>query len=896
MLFNTCLSQTQTLQEQELHDKIKTFDNYLNQATYGEEQFEKRIDIYKKILLLIEDGIGHQERELFVKTLHGLFETRTTHNQARLLLLRNLLHQTLRIAELKSWQQNITHWIKAINTNLEAFALRSGDIIALKDSRVGNYMSVIKPNKTKNVKLVLDTRLDKKLDGVLDGSHLFVIHTDKDKCVLYYGDSITLTPLYAHQKTHAHALKPTSKLAALTTVRRGRTFHELGITHIESNKTGFKLEGMCNSTKNTPVLPSDTIRITHTQTDQAITVKSYAQKKQLGLKKITRFKRGKRITLDEQENKSSCFCIEKISEQKRAELENQQFKQALACAQNTKNLTQKINFYTQLFDLLNKHINPQYSDIVFNKLQALFYERDTKNIVLLKKLRALYAKASLNQYFESRQLEMENFAGHINNDLMPLGLRYGDIISITSQYHTKRVLWAHNQSRFSHGNHLEILAGPNTKEYTQDGPQLFKIEPNKEIKTKKIVEYGDSIRLVALYAGSETINHSLGNGQRLWANPSSYAGKSFYEIVIGPNSCAQAQNGQEVFYFKRPNLGITTKHNPVLPSDIVEIWSREYNRKVWVNNSSLSFKNAHEIFVGPNDDNYLGINRTQNGQQLFKLNNVTRKSTIAIAHANFATHVKRINTHKDYAQKISHAHKLLSYMNKNKDLSETAKEVFLGAIRSLFEKRERKTANELRALIALFKATQNASFESSQKNLAKNCEITLHSEAIGKKLTDKLKLVPKQKTYRAKINVFRELVPLATHAYAKRHALLFVNALTMFTQEHNNMNAHELDMLKILLDKSLAHDYTFLTLPEEKKLLHNLRDTRNDLVFQTQFKKAEAEHGLKQIDAYKAIGKRMSLLSKQHKIKLIKSLKNILGEKVQEAQAAKMALQAIVGS
>ena len=878
----------------------------LDQAVYGQDRYEFRIMQFKKLLSMMNWCTSTQFVHAYINALQGLFTARAKSDLKQLVLLRNLFLKVHRAERLKKFHVQFNEWMYVVNQDLITFALKDGDIVRIRNSQLNEFLYALTTKRVNTGVFSLFLTSDRKMD-VQVGASLFRIRKNSGVGkVVHYSDSVSFEPLYVQVSNFIYTAPEGSAISLISSVRRGKGFNDVGIRWGQTPQGDDYLFTVKRSsdirlreeffTGQVPVLADEEILVIHDGTGKAFTStaesNSYYVKARLSVKKIGllpvayRAKEGSPLL-----SGRLVFALRRVSQEELGHIRHAQFDYLLKWAKEHDVMGDKVAAYEAALHLLTPDIMQAKQDVFAYDLRKLFHEREA-NSKLLRSMRRLFVQAATHNVFESRRLEFEHYVGQINKDLVPLGLQYGAVVRIRSRHQGQRLLWTHGDSRYQSGGHLEVVAGPNDHECVTKGPQLFKIL-SASGKTGTVL-YGDPIEFVALYAGAGTTNGSLGRGQKFWVNPNSYCGKQFYEILVGPNNCNQAQNGQEEF-FLRPHdhfaTSIATRANPVLLDDVLEIWSHQFSRKLWVNPSSLSVENSHEILVGPNDDNYRGVNRTKNGQQLFTIERVVPEQATAIADADFYTRLRLIKRSNIFERRMHAMQDLYLYGSENEVISGETKQAFVEEIQELFSTRQGVDEQQLTRFMGFLAASNTEFFEWEQRKLIHGFAETLAFEKTERLIDHGMAQAGQQRDYVTLIDQYNKLVPLMESKYASRRTKGFIAKLYNLVLQTKSMEARELNALKALLSHALQINYGLEEDNETAPQLVYLYEVNKELTFKAQLAEAAQAQGSQQIRAYKTLLPHAHQMTEKQRIELIRSLKNIFESKINEIKEIRGVLE-----
>ncbi len=868
------------------------FNVTLEQAKYSEGNYATKISLYRELLDMIKEGVSLENQLAFIRALNGLCNARSNQNEQRLTLLRDLLDSALQIDELSRHHRTIRVLTNLINQDLSLFAIKDGDVVRIRHLLTDSYLSM---DYAGNAGAEYLLGLEKSTNSPSTGACLFIVKTKQRGKALWYKDELQLLPLYAKKGYHLKMLAGESTLGLQQTSKRGKKESTLGVH--KRGKDYFTFER--NSLRDGPIASSSTLEIKHPSSDKKITIDTENHEFYVFAKPLRRRMRSfrrKEYTPQQRQraNDWGMFAIEYVSPLELQAIEFNQFDNIMKKADKAKNFTYKIRAYETASNLLNSRTDTTHEERVFAGIQKLFESRQKNNIKDLTHLRSFLCKAYSNTHLESRQAEIGDYLGQLSTDLTPLGIKFGDIVTLQSSHRGKRILWVHGESRFFSDKHLEILAAPPSNAYTKNGPQLFKlVSPNGVTGT---ISYGDQFELWALYAGGGKVQGSLGKGRKIWVNPSSYCGKSFYEAIVGPNNCSQANNGQQLFSFRptEHDLFYKTLHlkNPVIPDHNLELWSQYYQRKVWINQSSLSHHNCHEILVGPNDDNFAGVNRTTNGQQLFQVCRPARKTIAAIANKDFADKLKQYYTFSSDKQKILHLSGMIRYTNTNEHLSRKAKHKLVQIISNLFTSRANMSAQDIHNLKLLLSKGSASTNLASYKNTFDASLTRIETEEVEEAVTKLLEKAEKQATYLAQIEHYQRSIPALKNPLAQGKYIAFLRSVHRIIKQQDILSPQELVSLKGLIDETLTINHPEMQRNEVAlELAADFEATRKELLLTAQLRQASSMHGLEQISQYNEIVSQDQEIPSKQKVSLIKSLKGIFERKITEIKAIKDVLQ-----
>ena len=890
----------------EASEKEVRMQTMLDQAVYGQDRYEFRVSRLKKLFSMMKQEASLKFVRSYISALQGLFAARSHSDASQLVLLRDLFLTLRRGKNLAAYEEQFDAWIDVLNKDLTPFSLKDGDIVQIRSTQFNENLYALASKRVQKGVSSLILTSGQKFD-VLIGASLFVARKNFGKGrVIHYGESVSFEPLYVQVNNFIYASPDKSAIALISSVRRGKSFNGIGInwgTVAQGDEHHFVLKRSSDLRRNehffegdVPVLAGEGAIISHERTGRAFScgagssdhlVKSCLTTKKIGLPKVV-YRKNKPLDLL---NRQLVFTLNTVSVEELKNIRHAQFDYLLKRAREHDVLADRVAAYEASLQLLAHDIPQAKQDMLAHDLQTLFYARPA-DVDVLRPMKSLFVQAASHDSFESRRIEFEHYVGQINKDLVPLGLRYGDVICLRSKHQGNRILWTHGDSRYQSGGHLEVVAGPNDHSNVHDGPQLFRVL-SADGKSGT-VQYGDGVELAAMYAGSGIINGSLGRGQKLWVNPGSYCGKNFYEILVGPNSCNQAQNGQEVFYFRpydTTGASVASRVNPVLPDDVVELWSRQFDRKVWVNQSSLSAGNSHELLVGPNSDNYHGVNRTENGQQLFSVERVEPTRLVAIADADFFSRLGRVSHELPFEKRTHIMQDLYAYGSQNEFVSSDAKQAFVEELKDLFSRRQDVDEMKLSRFAGFLTASNTEFFEASQRKA-----ITAWSEALAFEKTERaidsgLMLASKQSKNRKLIEQYRKVVPLMDSKYASRRSHGFLDKLYNLSQNVRTMDADDLTALKGLLSHALRIDYHVRGHESETRKLAHLYELNRELSFKADLARASQSMGGEQIQAYKKLLPHAPEMTERQRLELVRSLKNIFETKIHEIQEIKGVLE-----
>lgn len=878
----------------------------LDQAVYGQDRYEFRISQLKKLFSMISKETSLKFIRSYIGALQGLFAARSSSDVGQLVLLRDLFLTLRRGKPLVEYEEQFDAWIGVVNKGLASFALKDGDVIRIRSTQFNEFLYALASKRVQKGISSLFLTSAQKMDAQIGCSLFRVKKNSGIGRVVHYGDSVSFEPLYVQVNNFIYASPAHSGIALISSVRRGKLFNGVGINWgsiSQGDEHHFVLRRSSDMRRNehffengVPVLAGEGTVIVHDKTGRAFAcgagaserfVKSCLATKKIGTPKVS-YRKNKPLELL---NRQLVFTLNPVTSEELKNIRHAQFDYLLRRAREHDVMTDRVAAYEASLQLLAHDMPQTKQDMLAHDLQTIFYERPA-DVEVLRSMKSLFVQAASHDSFEPRRIEFEHYVGQINKDLVPLGLRYGDVICLRSRHQGNRLLWTHGDSRYQSGGHFEVVAGPNDNSCVHDGPQLFKVL-SADGKSGT-VQYGDGVELAALYAGAGVVNGSLGRGQKLWVNPNSYCGKNFYEILVGPNSCNQAQNGQEVFFF-RPHdttgASVASRVNPVLPDDVVELWSRQFDRKVWVNKSSLSAGNSHELLVGPNSDNYHGVNRTENGQQLFSVERVDPSQLTAIADADFFSRLGRVSHELPFEKRTHIMQDLYVYAAQNAYVSTDAKQAFVEELKDLFSRRQGVDEMQLSRFAGFLTASNTDFFEPAQRKA-----ITAWSEALAYEKTERaidtgLMFAARQSSHRELIESYRKVIPLMDSKYASRRSRGFLDKLHTLSLQVKDMNADDLTSLKGLLSHALQVDYGVRGDESGMRKLAHLHDLARELSFKADLARASQAAGGEQIQAYKKLLPHAHEMTDRQRLELVRSLKNIFETKIHEIQEIKGVLE-----
>jgi hypothetical protein len=886
-------------QDLEQNDTINYFQTTLGQAKYGEKTYEERIKLYQELLENIE-SFQPEQISSYVEDLQGFFNARQKDNPSNLSSLKTLVIQAKENQQLHGNLDTLESWISSINEDLTKFALHDGDIVKIKTHIQNGTIAPI-PTKSKKAASILPVApnfSDKNWDETLCSS-LFKIKTPQLSSPVYEEKNIELIPLFAVSNGFAYPLPSDLRLSIANQSRRGKGFYYTCIAN-PSNKKICDAKSLFTIKKNNnkdvtnqwvPILPNDRFKLVCNQLSMKL---SLVNAQEIKPKPIRSARQNFRKKDFKPNDDTSLFFFEKLTNQEFAKLTDKQIDTNLYNAIKLSSFSSAVSAYDMTMDLLNSCSTTQKHDAFYQGLYRLFHSRKTNNPAELKKLRSFLAKAVSNNNLENKRPELENFVWNINNELIPLGLKYGDVVSIASNLKNRPKLWTHGASRFQSGNHLEIAAGLAKSGIIQDGASFFKIK-SPQGKTG-IIQYDDPIELSALFSSGGTKQGTLGMGEKLWVNTSSYCGKKFYEVLVGPNSCLQANNGQELFTIKIPpqqlkSENIFMKKNPILSGDMVEIWSKAHDRKLWINQSSLDKKGSHDLLAGPNDDDFNGINRTQNGQQLFVIEKVQPETISKISDEELEKKLSIAASSIEQSEKINAIQSVLPQIKYSEYLSQNAKEHFTSSIQNMFDNRKSLDKKQQSLLCSLMEESIQSPLEKHNlSNLGSWLE-TIKSEVIENKIFKKLKSAENKKTVTEKIKKYNKITQILAQKQSDKMAEIYIKKLSDLSKEEDLMNSHELLSMKNLIDQSLQLDYKLKKESNAIAQIEELATTSKNITFKAQIKEIDEKPEAEKIAGYKEIVNKSEDLNNHEQLMLVQALKCAFESKVNEINAIKKILE-----
>jgi len=845
----------------------KLFDSYLNKATYGQEQYEDRINIYTHILPLIGQGVSDEKKNSFSTALSGLFQTRSQDNPERLSLLKDLFKMAASNVGLVNKKNQIQGWITTINKELEPFALCDGDIVMFigNDDKIQLFCDT---QKSENGKYRLQIQGGKSTNF---GPQLFKIKSKKEKLgTLFYGDEIEIIPLYSEYKKSFYMLSEVQRLSVATNYKRGSAQCDLEIVDlakkIKKSKdvaTTIVLRQNRKQEKNQePVLANDHIQIWSKEPRKRVAIDSDSLTLIFGDDLQTK-------------DKFYFFKIQKIMPDEVAKVENTNFINNLNNLKKQKDFFTKIRRAVGLSNFLNSNIYEKNKEEFFAQLENLFDACNRKDLNALKTLRTFYYQLFVSQKFEDKNSTLQAFLEQINDDLIPFAINYDDIIQIDSSKF-KRTLWTHGKDGASDSDCKEILVGPNSDARSQDGPQFFKL---KSVNGKTgPIEYGDEVEIFALYVGFGANVEALDQPEKLCVNNSSRRDKS---------------DGQSVFQLKAATFNWDKYLNcsvPALYGESLEVWNKDTDRKVWTNHGSMFGSNWYELLVGPNDDEYKGINRTENGQQLFELQKVSYSKICTVASNDFYQKLLKAQNLDDGSEKIEEMAKLSSRLSQN--ILSTKKEAYVTELASLFSRRKSFNTGQLEQLRTLLNKSLSADLYNEQKDKVALWMHTLDTEMVENEVLEKLTLAERQKDFLEKIAVYDKTLEIIKNPLAKNKTELFFKNVDGLYQQKEKMDVVQLSSFKNLMNNVLIVAPSLQQTPQNLLWAESFNKKNKEIDFLAKLSDAAVSHGQDQVKKYNdMIPLLSSNVSGEQKLNYMRSLRQLLNSKLNELQAVKDVLQ-----
>jgi hypothetical protein len=189
---------------------------------------EESLNKIKQLVLLFNDRVASQHKEVVMKELRSLIAKRHRFKQETVRALRELCASAATVMSAGAERQECKRFVALLNKDIESQVLKFGDVVMVKTVDQKTLWSAVQPLREQegSADLMVTSQHDPRASK---GANLMQVISPAGRTgTIRYGDDIELRPLYGTNSARLVALEDHMRLSVCKKEHRGATINYVG--------------------------------------------------------------------------------------------------------------------------------------------------------------------------------------------------------------------------------------------------------------------------------------------------------------------------------------------------------------------------------------------------------------------------------------------------------------------------------------------------------------------------------------------------------------------------------------------------------------------------------------------------------------------------------------------